>query len=72
MKLRDSWYRPWGAPVLESVCIWCLRQASLCVIVDPCADRISFEEDLRVASPDVRSGYSAVPHDADTPTSQEK
>lgn len=38
MKLRDSWYRPEGATVLESVCIWCLRQASLC-IMDPCADR---------------------------------
>lgn len=45
MKLRDSWYRPEGAPVLESVCIWCLRQASLCIIVDPCADREQYEDE---------------------------
>lgn len=46
MKLRDSWYRPSGAPVAESVCIWCIRQASLCIIVDPCGDREAFEDEL--------------------------
>lgn len=42
MKLGETWYRTTDS---EDLCIWCLREAALCVIEDPCGDRESYEDD---------------------------
>ena len=46
MKLRDTWKREDDGAVVR--CIWCHRDATLCVIEAPCDGRISFEEELRI------------------------
>jgi hypothetical protein len=42
MKLRETWQRQEPSGIRR--CVWCLREASMCVIENPCEDRKKYEE----------------------------
>ena len=60
VRMRDTWYRAGDI----SVCIWCTRDAALCVIEDPCADRQQNEAEHERTPPDIfaLAGIAAATH----------